>query len=345
MDAACDDRYQQLDDKLNRLTLKLYDLEDENRVLKRRVGNLESENKVRKLMEDELKGKNHVLKLRVDDLEEKNQVLTQQFEQPSHAPQSPIQTVTSPVTFSQFTTLGCLSDTLTLSCPEGRKIFTTSAVYGQYAFTCDAGCCAPHPLDDCTELVEENRPEDWLVIKLLCDNQTSCEYEYGGSVISQCQEGYVADYLQIFYDCVPHDVSQPVGFSAKATGDADVEYVGGEIVMYDSVLSNFGDHYNSATSTFICPYDGIYLFNVNLQSFYTSRVDVVMFRNDIALSEAMAFNDGAGTNGYPTASSLVVTWCNSGDVIWVKCDYAENGGVLHSSQHNVFSGYLLDVVS
>ena len=56
-------------------------------------------------------------------------------------------------------------------------------------------------VDDCRVSVIDNNPSDWLSLKLTCDNHTSCSYEYLGSAIDECEEDYLADYMQIYYDC------------------------------------------------------------------------------------------------------------------------------------------------
>ena len=105
-----------------------------------------------------------------------------------------------------FSALACYTGLVSLSCPAGRTINATSAVYGQYiyphSFTCPNTCCPPNPQHDCTESVYDNSPQDWLAIKLLCDGQESCEFEYLGSAISSCQEGYIADYIHVFFNCL-----------------------------------------------------------------------------------------------------------------------------------------------
>ena len=72
------------------------------------------------------------------------------------------------VSSDQHTEIGCLSDILTLSCPENRTLEVTSGYYGKYYYACADGCCAPHPEFDCKELVSENRPSDWAAIKVTC---------------------------------------------------------------------------------------------------------------------------------------------------------------------------------
>ena len=280
----------------------------------------------------------------VSKLTQENRVMRQQLEKLSVENQQlrqsrPERAQTSPGKYAQYSELGCISDVLELTCPDEKRIFTTSAVYGKYTFACD-DCCPPNPSRDCTELVSENRPEDWIAIKYYCDNKTTCEYENRGSPIDDCQENYIADYLQIFYDCVPDTPSQPVGFTVHADTGAESYYSAGQIVHYDSVLTNEGGHYNHNTSAFHCPYDGVYMFSLSLQAYYNDAMDAYICRNNETLSYAMAYT----TNGYqlyPTASSTIIAPCERGDVIWVRA--ATEGTVYGENGANTFSGYLLYV--
>ena len=93
-------------------------------------------------------------------------------------------------------------DVLYLACPSGRTIEVASAVYGMYAKFC-TNCCTPDSQHDCTELVAKNSPTQWVILKTTCDNKTGCSYQYEGAVISKCQLITPADYLHIFYKCLP----------------------------------------------------------------------------------------------------------------------------------------------
>ena len=99
-----------------------------------------------------------------------------------------------PDTRSQFTAFACTLDNVTMSCPNNRTIMTTSGVYGWNEACSD--CCAPNPGDDCTELVEENRPADWLAIQALCDGQNLCQFETPGTVLGDCSD-QTSDYMYI----------------------------------------------------------------------------------------------------------------------------------------------------
>ena len=222
-----------------------------------------------------------------------------------------------PDTYTQFTSFACVSDIVTLSCPNNRDVFVTSAYYGKYhdyESTCD-GCCPPMPQYDCTVLIEDHRPSDWLAIKALCDNQTSCQFENFGSVIDDCEEGYLSDYAQIFYDCYPEDEIGPVGFTAWANTGSETVYSGYDIVIFDVVTSNFGGHYSADTSSFVCPYDGVYLVSVNILAYLSNHAYVAIMQNDLSVAYAWA-DDQSGV--YNQASSTVVIECQRGDVLWIR---------------------------
>ena len=59
----------------------------------------------------------------------------------------------------------------------------------------------PDQLADCRVRVEDNRMSDWVGLKASCNNRTSCNYEYLGSVVDECATNQVADYLQVYYNC------------------------------------------------------------------------------------------------------------------------------------------------
>ena len=95
---------------------------------------------------------------------------------------------------------------VSLSCPDNRTIFVTHADYGQFSYTCtqpDVTCCPPHTANDCTESVEESALQDFVALKLLCDNQTSCQFLNQGGVLLSCSDPNEVDYVRVYYQCLP----------------------------------------------------------------------------------------------------------------------------------------------
>ena len=105
-----------------------------------------------------------------------------------------------------YSAYGCFQDTISLSCPNNRTIFVTSAQYGQFYEICTHDwipCCPPNLIADCTESVEEGSPQDWFALKALCDNQASCEFVNQGGYVASCAEPNVVDYMTVNYQCLP----------------------------------------------------------------------------------------------------------------------------------------------
>ena len=243
-----------------------------------------------------------------------------------------------PDIYTQFTSFACTSDVVALSCPNSRTIFVTSAFYGQYYHQCDDECCPPNPRYDCSVNIEDDTPGDWLIIEALCDGQTSCEIENLGSVISECQAGYTSDYAQVFYDCLPVDEVGPVGFTAWANTGVETAYDNDEIMVFDQVISNFGGHYNPATSSFVCPFVGAYMVSVNVQAPTDSRLAVVnIVHNDYVYAQVFADNlSGLSTQ----ASNTIIIECQRGDVLWVQS--ASSNTVLYAREgRSSFSAFLI----
>ena len=42
-----------------------------------------------------------------------------------------------------------------------------------------------------------------LLLQATCDNRTTCDYDYLGSVIDDCEPSYIADFMNIFFSCLP----------------------------------------------------------------------------------------------------------------------------------------------
>ena len=199
------------------MLIRLSNVESANRILQQQNDRLTHENADlndrlthtnNQLMHTDtrLTQENNRLAKKINALEQENsrindELLNMKYAIATDARRNVTSSDSEPNTRAQFTAFACTNDIVTLSCPGGRTILTVSANYGQYSdeVTECTDCCAPNPESDCIELVEENRPSDWLAIQALCDNKTFCQFENLGSVVNECEVGYVSDYIQLFY--------------------------------------------------------------------------------------------------------------------------------------------------
>ena len=240
----------------------------------------------------------------------------------------------APDTRSQFTAFACTLDIVIVSCASNRTILITSGVYSRYLKTYDE-CYSPNPIDDCSESVEEARPSDWLAIKALCDGQESCQFENAGAFLDKCSDD-VSDYMQLFYDCLPDDETGPVAFTAWANTGSSTSYIAGDTIVFNEVLTNAGGHYNAATSSFVCPWDGVYLMSVYVTLARDATTDIDLWRNKVYLA-GMRIDDISEV--YSRGGTTIVTECNRGDILWVS--NAMDTTVQAAYRRTLFTGHML----
>ena len=187
-----------------------------------------------------------------------------------------------PTMHGQYTAYACGKNRMTLSCSRDKWIVVTRAVYGQYdnpSTNCSDCRCPPNPAMDCTELMEESYPQDWLAMKTLCDNSKRVEFYPSRHIIDESEDEYIPDYVQVFYECLPDDGTGPVGFTAYANSGNSKTYNYNDVIVFDDVISNFGGHYNPETSSFVCPADGVYMISVHALSRKSQDVVADIMRN------------------------------------------------------------------
>ena len=105
-----------------------------------------------------------------------------------------------------YSAYSCLGNTMVLNCTNETSIFVKSAIYGQFQQICNQdgiACCPSNPAADCTEDLETNSPQDWAALKLICDNQSSCEFINQGGYVASCAQPTVVDYMTVLYQCLP----------------------------------------------------------------------------------------------------------------------------------------------
>ena len=113
-----------------------------------------------------------------------------------------------------------------------------------------------------------------------------------------------------------------------------------QIVLFDRELTNYSGYYNTQTSSFICPLDGIYIFTLVI-SVQRTNGHVFIMRNDVELTSTWAHTDD---EQYNHGTNMVVTECLVGDVVWPKVGQSYGLGSFHSDRNRcstAFSGVLI----
>ena len=136
------------------------------------------------------------------------------------------------------------------------------------------------------------------------------------------------------------DGTEAIGFTA--CDSTQRLYDVNEIVLFDRELTNYGGYYNTQTSSFICPVDGMYLFTLVINA-YTTDVQVLIMRNDVELTQTWA---RAIVELYNHGTNMVVTECLAGDVVWPRVEYIGGTGDIHGADgcYTTFSGVLIKTI-
>uniref|UniRef100_G3UKQ7 Complement C1q like 2 n=1 Tax=Loxodonta africana TaxID=9785 RepID=G3UKQ7_LOXAF len=124
---------------------------------------------------------------------------------------------------------------------------------------------------------------------------------------------------------------------------------GYEVLKFDDVVTNLGNHYDPTTGKFSCQVRGIYFFTYHIlmrggdgTSMWADLCDGTSMWADLCKNgqvRASAIAQDADQN-YDYASNSVVLHLDSGDEVYVKLD----GGKAHGGNNNkysTFSGFLL----
>ena len=233
--------------------------------------------------------------------------------------------------------LGCIGDILTLGCTGTGTISVTRADWGKLDRNCDIECCPPNPSLDCTVDIQTSDPEYFDFLKLQCDSYTSCSFNYTGRTIDECQANYSADYMQVFYDCISNENTGPVAFTAKVPNSySDLSTT---VVRFTQILTNFGGHFNSKTSSFVCPFDGVYLFFTHIctRNDYL-RTELRKGADDV-LTYTISMNELGGAENIVCGSPTIVSECYSGETVYVTTD--SSGLIFSDFDLTLFTGALL----
>ena len=141
----------------------------------------------------------------------------------------------------------------------------------------------------------------------------------------------------IFY--VPGDENDYVAFTARASEGR--YYEEHDIVLFDSVITNTGNHYSGVTSTFVCPFDGVFSFSVSFYAGYYGNLNLGIMKDDELIISGYA--DYISTEPFLNTHgmSTFVIECNAGQLVWARC--AANGDYMYGSStiQSHFTGFAL----
>ena len=109
-----------------------------------------------------------------------------------------------------------------------------------------------------------------------------------------------------------------------------------QVVIFDQIASNIGDHYLSDNNSYIAPESGVYMFTISLTSYAGYRMQAEIVRNGVTtLANIMCYDSLTHHSSTNTVFVEVV----AGDVIWVRA--TDDDSWLEPGLVSTFSGLLL----
>ena len=138
-----------------------------------------------------------------------------------------------------------------------------------------------------------------------------------------------------FSDKLPQ-VIDTVAFMARKHGNQRVDL--GDIIRFTHVLVNYGNHYDTDTSLFVCPDNNLYVFFATLLSQPGSTVWFSIVKDGVSQGEGIT-GSGPGQN---TGTEVAVVQCTPRSQIWVQCHHRAANQVI-TTNHSYFGGFLLSL--
>ncbi|XP_022082647.1 uncharacterized protein LOC110974963 [Acanthaster planci] len=110
----------------------------------------------------------------------------------------------------------------------------------------------------------------------------------------------------------------------------------GDILIFDNIMINFGDGYDSQSGVFTCFVPGVYFFTVSIQQ-DQKRPFVQLKKNEELIFSI--FDSDSGTNHQSSNSAAV--HLAAGDTLWLEFGGNESGIHSNSDKYSLFSGFLI----
>ncbi|XP_069109618.1 cerebellin-1-like isoform X2 [Argopecten irradians] len=131
------------------------------------------------------------------------------------------------------------------------------------------------------------------------------------------------------------DANAGIGFSASlSTSTALGDH---QIIVFDTVVSNDGNGYDSRHGHFTAPVTGLYAFSVTAMC-YGSETELHISIVKDGQKIGVAFANG---NHYDNGSKLVVVPLQEGQMVWVEHFGDPSGNKIYGNTYSTFSGFLI----
>ncbi len=123
-----------------------------------------------------------------------------------------------------------------------------------------------------------------------------------------------------------------------------MEYQKGALVLFNNVVTNYGNAYNKITGSFTAPYHGLYFLTLYFMTTKPHSSLLGIFLNNERLCTSYAGSGGA-TGAHEVATCTTIKELKVGDILNVKAVYSQAPAILYKTDVNMknhigFVGFL-----
>ena len=118
-------------------------------------------------------------------------------------------------------------------------------------------------------------------------------------------------------------------------------YAPNDIILFDSVITNTGNHYSGDKSTFVCPFNGVFSFSVPFYSGIFGYLHLEIMRDDEQIIRGYADYLGSEASLKSHGTSTVVIECNAGQLVWSRCASTSAFMYADGNRESHFTGFAL----
>ncbi|XP_045175388.2 uncharacterized protein LOC123536339 [Mercenaria mercenaria] len=111
-------------------------------------------------------------------------------------------------------------------------------------------------------------------------------------------------------------------------------------IPFDQVLLNEGQAFDTVFHAFICPVNGIYMFQSAAMSMYHEMIQTEIVKDGVALV-IMYASGSTGGHGYDQGFNSAIIQCNQSERVWVRVHSHDGTAIYGYLKYTTFSGYLL----
>ncbi|KAK3601560.1 hypothetical protein CHS0354_027796 [Potamilus streckersoni] len=119
-----------------------------------------------------------------------------------------------------------------------------------------------------------------------------------------------------------------------ATLSKDTTHIPEQTVIFNNVMVNEGNCYDSSTGRFRAPFHGLYIFSVTILKLLSTHVNLLIMKNNVEIGKVFS-----GTTHSDSGSVTVVTVMEKGQVAYIK-QHSSEEQTIHGNNWAFFTGLL-----